>query len=229
MTTGEAEWGGRASRVSGSRRHAIPTCPPLKRAADVLGVAAIVLLLSPLLLVAVLAVRLSSPGPVLFRQVRIGIDGAPFEMLKLRTMYADSTDALHQAYVRSMLLGHETDPVNGLYKLDDDPRVTPVGRFLRRSSIDELPQLWNVLRGQMSLVGPRPVLPWEVELFPDWAHARFRVRPGLTGLWQVSGRNRLSMLEGLALDVHYVARRTFALDLFILARTLGAILGRGAR
>ncbi len=229
MTTGEAAWGEQSAGVTGSPRHAIQTFPGLKRCVDVVGVAAVVLFLSPLLLVAVLAVRLSSRGSVLFRQVRLGIDGTPFEMLKLRTMYADSTDALHQAYVRSMLLGHEVHPVDGLYKLHSDPRVTPVGRFLRRSSIDELPQLWNVLRGQMSLVGPRPVLPWEAELFPDWARARFRVRPGITGLWQVSGRNRLSMLEGLALDVRYAAERTFALDLFILARTVGTILGRGAR
>jgi lipopolysaccharide/colanic/teichoic acid biosynthesis glycosyltransferase len=123
----------------------------------------------------------------------------------------------------------EVEPVDGLYKLDQDPRITRLGRFLRRSSLDELPQLLNVLRGEMSLVGPRPALQEEVELFPAWAEARFEVRPGLTGLWQVSGRNHLTMTQGLRIDVEYVARQSVWLDLQVLLRTVRAVVGRSAR
>jgi lipopolysaccharide/colanic/teichoic acid biosynthesis glycosyltransferase len=149
-------------------------------------------------------------------------------MLKLRTMRNDATDAVHREYVQRMLAG-DARPEDGLYKLGHDNRVTRVGAVLRRCSLDELPQFWNVLRGDMSLVGPRPVLPWEAELFPSWAGRRFDVQPGVTGLWQVSGRNRLTMTEGLALDVRYVASRTLRLDLLILVRTVGAVIGRGGR
>jgi lipopolysaccharide/colanic/teichoic acid biosynthesis glycosyltransferase len=135
---------------------------------------------------------------------------------------------VHQDYVRRLLAG-EARPEGGLYKIGNDARVTRIGALLRKTSLDELPQLVNVLRGEMSVVGPRPCLPWERESFPDWATTRFAVRPGLTGLWQVSGRNRLTMLEGLRLDVEYVARRTLLLDLAILLRTVPALLGRGAR
>jgi lipopolysaccharide/colanic/teichoic acid biosynthesis glycosyltransferase len=199
-----------------------------KRGMDIACAVLLTVLLSPLLLVAALAVRLSSPGPVFFRQQRVGRDGRGFVMLKLRTMYCDSGDGIHRDYVRRLMAG-EVQADDGLYKLQRDPRVTPVGVWLRRTSIDELPQLWNVIRGDMSLVGPRPALTWELELFPPWAHRRFEVRPGISGLWQVSGRNRLTMPQGLALDVRYVEERSLLLDLLILVRTVGAVLGSGTR
>jgi lipopolysaccharide/colanic/teichoic acid biosynthesis glycosyltransferase len=195
---------------------------------DVLGSALLLVVVSPVLLVAALAVRITSPGPALFRQERLGRDGRPFVMLKLRTMQDGCPDTEHRAYVRALLAG-DAAPLDGLYKLRGDTRITRVGALLRRTSMDELPQLWNVLRGHMSLVGPRPVLPYEADMFPAWSRARFGVRPGITGLWQVSGRNRLTMLDGLALDVAYVERCGLLLDLKILLRTVGAVLGRGAR
>jgi lipopolysaccharide/colanic/teichoic acid biosynthesis glycosyltransferase len=195
---------------------------------DLTGAAFLLLVLWPVVLAAGLAVRATSPGPMLFRQERVGRGGRTFTMLKLRTMRTGASDALHRAYVGRLLSGQAL-AVDGLYKLQGDARVTTVGGFLRRTSVDEIPQLWNVLRGHMSLVGPRPSLPWEVDLFPPWARRRFDVRPGLTGLWQVSGRSRLSMLDGLALDVRYVERRSLLVDLVILVRTVGAVCGRGAR
>jgi lipopolysaccharide/colanic/teichoic acid biosynthesis glycosyltransferase len=147
-------------------------------------------------------------------------------------MYVDSDDRLHRDYVRQLLEDPPTAPrgPDGLYKLVDDPRITPVGRWLRRASLDELPQLVNVLRGEMSLVGPRPVLPWEAALFGPRHSARFQVSPGITGLWQISGRNRLTMTQALDLDVEYVERQCLRLDLAILIRTIPVVLGRkGAR
>jgi lipopolysaccharide/colanic/teichoic acid biosynthesis glycosyltransferase len=226
MTTGEAAWGNSPHRAT--KEHTATGGARWKRTLDLVGAVALLVIVSPLLVLSVLAVRLSSPGPVLFHQVRLGLHGRPFVMFKLRTMRSDATDAVHRAYVQRMLAG-EARPQDGLYKLGHDDRVTRVGAVLRRCSLDELPQLWNVVRGDMSLVGPRPVLPWEAELFPDWADARFDVQPGVTGLWQVSGRNRLTMTEGLVLDVRYVTSRSLALDLLILLRTVGAVLGRGGR
>lgn len=201
----------------------------IKRAFDVVLAASGLVVLSPLLAAIWLAVRLSSPGPAVFSQERLGRDERPFTMYKFRSMSTGAGDAIHRAYVRRMLTGEGGPAVatNGLYKLHDDPRVTPLGRWLRRTSLDELPQLVNVVRGQMSLVGPRPVLAWEAELFTPEARARFQTRPGLTGLWQVSGRNALTMTQALALDVEYVRRQSLWLDLTILARTVPAQLRRG--
>lgn len=159
------------------------------------------------------------------------MDEQPFEMLKFRTMYVNSDDRLHREYVHRLL----TEPVGaapsigGLYKLADDPRITPVGKWLRRTSLDELPQLINVLRGEMALVGPRPVLPWEAALFEPRHKRRYEVRPGLTGLWQTSGRNRLTFTQALDLDVEYVERRSLRLDLQILGRTPGVVLRQEVR
>jgi lipopolysaccharide/colanic/teichoic acid biosynthesis glycosyltransferase len=203
--------------------------PLLKRAMDVTLATVLIVLVSPVLLTAALLVRVSGGGGfVLYRQTRMGVGRRPFEMLKFRTMRVDCDDRAHREYVTRMLAG-EIEPVRGLYKLPDDDRVTRIGHVLRRWSIDELPQLWNVVRGDMSLVGPRPSLPWEAELFPDWAEPRYDVRPGITGLWQVSGRSRLTMLEGLRLDVAYVSRASFVEDLRILVRTLAAVAHEDAR
>jgi lipopolysaccharide/colanic/teichoic acid biosynthesis glycosyltransferase len=198
---------------------------PAKRALDLVGGTICLVILLPLLGAAALAVRLTSPGPVLFRQTRLGLGGRPFMLYKFRTMYTGCPDELHRNYVRQLLTG---DPApgaaSGLYKLDADPRVTKVGQLLRRTSIDELPQLLNVIRGDMSLVGPRPALPWEAEMFEEGHRQRFLVLPGMTGLWQVSGRNRLTMKQALDLDVEYVRRQSFVLDLLILLKTVPAVL-----
>jgi lipopolysaccharide/colanic/teichoic acid biosynthesis glycosyltransferase len=214
--------GGRHARARALDRTAV------KRCFDVVGAVVLLVLTLPLLVTAAGATALSSRGPVLFRQTRVGRGGVPFTLLKLRTMRHGSDDGVHRDYVTRLLSGTAA-PVDGLYKLSRDERVTRVGALLRRSSLDELPQLWNVLRGDMSLVGPRPSLHWEVELFPAWAQARFQVRPGLTGLWQGSGRNRLTMIEGLALDVLYVEELSLARDVAILLRTVRAVLLPGAR
>jgi lipopolysaccharide/colanic/teichoic acid biosynthesis glycosyltransferase len=183
------------------------------------------LLLSPVMLGAALAVRLTSKGPVLFRQTRVGRSEKPFGMLKFRSMYVDADDRADREANRREIMG-EAAPTgaDGLFRAEHDPRVTPAGRIMRPLSIDELPQLFNVLRGEMAMVGPRPSLPWEVEMFTPRQRGRHACPPGLTGLWQVSGRNRLSMAEMLELDLDYVARRSLWLDLTILARTPAAVL-----
>jgi lipopolysaccharide/colanic/teichoic acid biosynthesis glycosyltransferase len=188
----------------------------------------VLVVLVPVIAITALAVRLSSPGPVLFRQRRLGRGMRPFTVLKFRTMRADADSKLHREYVQALI---STDPEpddgrGGLYKLVVDPRVTKVGRFLRSWSIDEVPQLLNVLRGEMSLVGPRPVIEYEVEQYPDWYMRRFAVKPGLTGLWQVSGRNEKTYEEMIRFDVEYAERRTLGLDLRILARTALVVMRR---
>ena len=199
-----------------------------KRTLDIVLAVVGLVVLSPVLLVSAVLVAATSRGPVFFRQTRVGRGGVPFSMLKFRTMRHGCDDGAHREYVRQ-LLTEQAEAHDGLYKLVDDPRITRVGAVLRRLSIDELPQLLNVLTGDMTLVGPRPALPFEADLFPAWAEPRYLVAPGVTGLWQVSGRNRLTMLRGLELDVEYVERRSFAVDLLILVRTGPAVLGRGAR
>jgi lipopolysaccharide/colanic/teichoic acid biosynthesis glycosyltransferase len=182
--------------------------------------------LSPLLAAVAVLVRLTTPGPALFRQTRIGLGGRPFVLYKFRTMYDGSPNDIHREYVRKLLTDAEPPAGGrqGLYKLEDDARITPVGRLLRRLSIDELPQLFNVIRGEMSLVGPRPALPWEAELMAPAHSQRFLVLPGLTGLWQVSGRSSLTMRQALDLDVDYVRRQSFLLDLGILLKTVPVVL-----
>ena len=186
------------------------------------------LLAAPLMAAVALLVRLTSSGPALFRQVRIGHRKTPFTMLKFRTMYVDSDDSEHRAFVTAMLRSEDprTRGDGRLCKLEQDPRITPFGRFLRRSSLDELPQLINVvLRGDMSLVGPRPALAWETSRYEPHHHERFLMRPGITGIWQVSGRSSLSMTQALELDVQYVRSRSLALNLAILLLTMPAVLG----
>jgi lipopolysaccharide/colanic/teichoic acid biosynthesis glycosyltransferase len=189
-----------------------------RRAFDVTAATILVLVLTPLLLLVALLIKLDSPGPVFFRQRRLGRDALPFTILKFRTMVTDAAPDLHSRYIAQLAAG-EPGSDTGLKKLTDDPRVTRLGRTLRKFSIDELPQLFNVIAGHMALVGPRPSIEYELEYYEPAHFARFAVRPGITGLWQVSGRNKTGFKEMLDLDAEYAANATFATDLRILART----------
>ena len=208
------------------------TSPPLtKRALDLLITVPLLIVLSPLLLVIAVAIKATSRGPVLFRQSRIGLGEQPFTMFKFRSMVvsAPSDDrALRQAF-RDELAG-VAQPENDSFKLHDDPRVTSVGKLLRATSLDEVPQLFNVVKGEMSLVGPRPALDWEHEMFTPEQQRRTEVLPGLTGLWQVSGRSQLATPEMVELDLEYVDRTSVWLDIQILFRTIPTVVrGDGAR
>jgi len=201
------------------------------RILDVVLAAVMLVLLMPLMLVIAAAIRLDSAGPVLFRQRRIGRAQRPFTVTKFRTMRHGVSHKVHQDFVLGLIAGETpAAPKDGpRFKLTSDPRVTRVGRFLRRSSLDELPQLWNVLRGQMSLVGPRPPIPYEVEHYPPHWFGRFAVKPGVTGLWQVNGRSEIPLEEMIELDLEYVRRRSLWLNVWILIRTIPAVLSlRGA-
>lgn len=193
-----------------------------KRIFDVVLSSIALVVAFPVLLVAAIGIKVTSPGPVLFRQQRVGRDGVPFDVLKLRTMVLDAESLLADLIDRN-----ESD--GPLFKLKDDPRVTSVGRILRKLSIDELPQLWNVVRGDMSLIGPRPALPREAAEWGDELHERLRVRPGITGMWQVSGRSDSGFEEYQRLDLFYVDNWSILIDLGILIRTVPAVItGRGA-
>jgi lipopolysaccharide/colanic/teichoic acid biosynthesis glycosyltransferase len=200
-----------------------------RRAVDLLvsGLALAVLAI-PMIIIG-MTIKWTSVGPALFQQQRVGLGGRTFTMYKFRTMRTGVGDEMLRELIAAELRGEDTS-VNGSWKIDCDPPVTRVGSFLRRTSIDELPQLINVLRGQMSLVGPRPCLDWEAEMFPPRFAERFDVPPGLTGLWQVSGRSTMGTLEMLELDLAYVRGWSFWSDLRILLRTVPALLrGQGAR
>lgn len=176
-----------------------------------------------------LAVRLTSAGPALLRQSRVGLAGELFTLYKFRTMRVGGSDHAHRDMIARELRGENVSS-NGSWKLDADPRVTRIGGWLRRTSLDELPQLLNVLGGEMTLVGPRPCLKWEARMFPTEYDARFAVRPGLTGLWQVTGRSTMGTLDMLQLDVEFVQNRTLGAEWRILSRTIPALLrGGGAR
>jgi lipopolysaccharide/colanic/teichoic acid biosynthesis glycosyltransferase len=202
------------------------------RTLDILAAAVLLIVLMPLLLVIAAAIRLDSPGRVVFRQRRVGRERRPFTVNKFRTMRVDAEHEIHRTFVLRLINadGEVTRSAERpFFKLSEDERVTRIGRFLRKSSLDELPQLWNVLRGDMSLVGPRPAIPYEVEHYPPHWFARFGAKPGMTGLWQVSGRSQLTLEEMIRLDVEYIRRRSLLLNLRILLRTVPAVLfGRGA-
>jgi lipopolysaccharide/colanic/teichoic acid biosynthesis glycosyltransferase len=225
-------------RPSATSRHRRRLADASCRALDLVGAAILLVVLAPLLGAIALLIRLDSPGPVLFRQRRVGRDRRPFTVNKFRTMYDGVAHDRHREFVLGLINGEAPgqeaqsahDDEGGLYyKMIGDPRVTRFGRLLRRSSLDELPQLWNVLRGEMSLVGPRPPIPYEVESYPPHWFARFAVKPGVTGLWQVSGRSKVTLEEMVRLDVEYAERRSLWLNLWILARTVPAVVGaRGA-
>jgi lipopolysaccharide/colanic/teichoic acid biosynthesis glycosyltransferase len=195
-----------------------------KRLLDLAIAIPVLIASAPILLLAMLLMQLVDPGSILFRQTRIGRGERPFTMLKLRTMREGNDDSAFREFNTRELRGELNLTSDGVLKLENDARLLPMSRFLRRLSIDELPQLVNVILGDMSLVGPRPCLPWEVELFTPEQRRRHDVLPGMTGLWQVSGRNRLKMQQMLALDLIYVEQRSFLLDLKILWWTVPAVL-----
>jgi lipopolysaccharide/colanic/teichoic acid biosynthesis glycosyltransferase len=208
--------------------------PTWKRAIDLCGAVVGLIVLAPLLLVVAAAVKLSSPGPVIFRQQRIGYRGKLFPMYKFRSMAAAADTGLHRSYVVGLIAADEPEDApsgeQAEFKIRQDPRVTRVGRFIRRWSLDELPQLFNVLRGDMSLVGPRPDPSYAREGYARWYHRRMLdVKPGITGLWQVEGRSRVTYRTMVRMDLRYSRSLSLGADLRLLARTLGAVLsGRGA-
>jgi lipopolysaccharide/colanic/teichoic acid biosynthesis glycosyltransferase len=186
-----------------------------------------------LILIAIL-VKLFSPGPVLFRQIRAGKNGTPFTFYKFRTMKHNIDDTLHREYATNFIGGKELrlrDERNDrkIYKMPDDPRITPIGRVLRRTSLDELPQLFNVLKGDMSLVGPRPPIAYELTIYKEWHKRRLKAKPGITGLWQVSGRSSVPFHDMVLLDLYYINRWNLSLDIEIILKTIPVVLcGKGA-
>jgi lipopolysaccharide/colanic/teichoic acid biosynthesis glycosyltransferase len=207
----------------------------MKRLIDILGSLSLLVMFSPVFFAIAAAIKLTSHGPVLFQQKRIGEHGTPFTFLKFRSMYMNNDSSEHRAYVHRLIAGRAEKKSaigNGteVFKLANDPRITPVGKILRRSSLDELPQLINVLRGEMSLVGPRPPLPYELEAYATWHRRRLlEARPGMTGLWQVCGRSRVEFDDMVRLDLRYVRDCSLLLDLKILLQTPKAVIsGNGA-
>jgi lipopolysaccharide/colanic/teichoic acid biosynthesis glycosyltransferase len=203
----------------------------MKRGMDILGSILALALFSPLFVLITIAITMSSKGPVFFRQERIGQYGRPFIFLKFRSMFMDNDTGVHQEWFRRFVSGQaERHPINGnghgIYKLTNDSRITGIGRFLRRTSLDELPQFINVLRGEMSLVGPRPPIAYEVQAYQTWHRGRIlEAKPGITGLWQVNGRSRVSFDEMVRLDLRYARGWSLWLDVQILLQTPRAVLG----
>jgi lipopolysaccharide/colanic/teichoic acid biosynthesis glycosyltransferase len=206
-----------------------------KRLMDISGSLLLLIIGSPLLLMVAVAVKLSSKGPILYRQPRVGQYGKPFTFLKFRSMYVDNDPTVHRNYVMQLIAGQaqrhrengKGDGI-GVYKLTKDDRITRVGGFLRRTSLDELPQLFNVLKGEMSLVGPRPAIPYEVAAYQTWHRRRvLDVKPGITGLWQVNGRGKVAFDEMVRLDIRYAKEWSPWLDLKILVRTPRAVIAGG--
>ncbi len=214
-----------------------------KRVFDVVGAAALLLLLLPLLLLLALAIRLDSAGSVFYTQERVGAkrrlekgrirwETCTFRLYKLRSMVQNADPAVHQAYIKAFVAGQAeaVKTSEAEFKLNDDPRITHVGKFLRRTSLDEVPQLLNVLKGEMSLVGPRPVPVYEVAEYETWHYARLLALPGITGLWQVKGRGRVTFDEMMRMDIEYARHQSLWLDLKILWLTVPSVLsGRGAK
>jgi lipopolysaccharide/colanic/teichoic acid biosynthesis glycosyltransferase len=223
----------RLTVVGGESRYSAAAC----RALDVAVSAVLLLVLLPVFVALAVAIRLDSSGRALYRQRRVGRNQEPFTVNKFRTMHSGAGHETHREFVIGLIAARELAPgethaerdQTNFFKMANDTRVTRVGRFLRKSSLDELPQLWNVLRGDMSLVGPRPPIPYEVEHYPPHWFDRFAVKPGMTGLWQVSGRSELGLEEMIALDVEYARTRSLWLNVKILARTVPVVFaGRGA-
>ncbi len=216
----------RAEAATGSRPVRRSITDGLRRTLDLVVASALLLVLTPLMTLIALAIRIDSRGPALFRQRRVGRNQQEFTIFKFRTMRSGADTAPHRRYVQNLIGGRASSERGRLYKLSVDSRVTRVGRLLRSWSLDELPQLINVLRGEMALVGPRPVIPYEVEMYPDVYLRRFAVKPGLTGLWQVSGRNERTYDEMVRFDIEYADDASLLLDLRILFKTVPVVLGR---
>jgi lipopolysaccharide/colanic/teichoic acid biosynthesis glycosyltransferase len=202
---------------------------PVKRVLDILVASAALLVLAPLMLLVAMAVALSSRGPVIFKQTRVGKGGFPFTFYKFRSMRTSADDSIHRDFVASLINADEApatpDGPAATFKIKDDPRLTSVGRLIRRTSIDELPQLFNVLKGDMSLVGPRPPIPYEAAQYQAWHLRRvLSVKPGMTGIWQVEGRSRVPFNEMVRMDLRYIRACSLGLDLYILAKTLPVVL-----
>jgi lipopolysaccharide/colanic/teichoic acid biosynthesis glycosyltransferase len=216
--------------------HSVAPARPIedivKRTIDIVFSLTMLVALAPLMIATAIAVATTSPGPVIFRQSRLGRGGVPFDFYKFRSMQVSNDDRIHREFVSSLIQGRNPDighQVSGqpLFKIQHDPRVTPIGRFIRTTSIDELPQLFNVLKGDMSLVGPRPPIAYEAAQYQSWHLRRvLEVRPGITGLWQVEGRSRVSFDEMVRMDLRYIKTRSLALDLKLLVRTVGVVLMR---
>jgi lipopolysaccharide/colanic/teichoic acid biosynthesis glycosyltransferase len=206
----------------------------IKRVMDVVGSLLAIVVFSPFLLAIAIAIKLTSPGPIFFRQQRVGRHGKTFEFLKFRSMHVDNDSSAHKKYVTQLINGeagrHPSDGTGGgVYKMTSDPRITKIGSLLRRTSLDEMPQFINVLKGQMSLVGPRPPIAYEVEAYDLWHRRRIlEAKPGITGLWQVDGRSRVTFDEMVRLDLHYARTWSPWMDIKILLRTPGAMFGEGA-
>ena len=201
----------------------------IKRAIDIVGSLFALVVLSPLWVAIAVLIKLTSRGPMLFKQERVGQYGVRFTFLKFRSMYIDSDHKIHQEYVRQLISGKEdrkqTDDSDGVYKMREDPRTTTVGRFLRKASLDELPQFFNVLKGEMSLVGPRPAIPYELKAYDLWHRRRFlEAKPGMTGLWQIKGRSKVKFDEMVRLDLKYARAWSVGLDLKILLQTPRAVI-----
>jgi lipopolysaccharide/colanic/teichoic acid biosynthesis glycosyltransferase len=221
----------------------------LKRLFDVVISIIFLLILSPVMLLIAIGIKLDSKGPVIFSQIRIGskprwLDGklifdlCPFAVYKFRTMYCDASEDNHREFIQAFIrndqsgmkeLQTNSNDCSSAYKLSDDPRVTGFGKLLRKSSLDELPQFWNILKNDMSLVGPRPALPYEVKMYQDWHYERLQAKPGLTGLWQVTARSSVEFDDMVKLDIQYVKERSLLKDLWIILKTPFVVIsGKGA-
>jgi exopolysaccharide biosynthesis polyprenyl glycosylphosphotransferase len=207
----------------------------LKRGMDIVGAIAGMLIFMPVMLITALAIKATSPGPVIFRQARLGKQGVPFTFYKFRSMHMNTNDQIHREYIRDFIGGdhakvNQGDVEEPFFKIKSDPRITPVGKFIRKTSIDELPQFLNVLKGEMSLVGPRPPLAYEAEKYQAWHLRRIlEMKPGITGLWQVEGRSKTDWDDTVRLDIQYIQNWSLLFDLKLLVRTVLAVInGRGA-
>lgn len=201
----------------------------IKRLFDFTFALLAIVMLSPILILIALGVILSSRGPAIFMQKRVGRDGRVFHFYKFRSMMANNDESIHKAYFEKLIRGRREKECGDSFKIKNDPRITSIGRFLRKTSLDELPQLFNVLKGEMSLVGPRPPIDYEVDQYQDWHRQRLHAQPGITGLWQVSGRSSVPFDEMVLLDIHYMEHWSLILDLKIILRTVPVVVfGIGA-
>jgi lipopolysaccharide/colanic/teichoic acid biosynthesis glycosyltransferase len=230
----DVKWSDASTHVQLYPDRTRPTLGSLvKRLVDVLGSVGLLVIIAPVLVGIGMAIKLTSKGPIMFYQTRIGQFGQPFTLLKFRSMYTDADPRVHEQYIQTLILhsqqAHGAPAAalqhEGLFKLSHDSRITPLGRFLRRTSLDELPQLFNVLVGTMSLVGPRPPIPYELQYYDPWQWRRvLDAKPGLTGLWQVQGRSRTTFAEMVRLDLHYIDHWSLWTDLKLLLQTPWAVL-----